>query len=170
MTNSFDNQWHDHVKSELPGLINEEITKPNSRPSNNYNADIHPSEVGFALSRVKPHSASDPDAILPIMMTRAGEHTCSTLSKAFQHCWFKGIFPKPWKQENHIYIPKPEKPDYNDKKSYSSISVTNVIGKVYERIGDLRLRKFMSDTGILDAYQYAYQHNLGLAIFHSQCH
>ena len=45
-----------------------------------------------------------------------------------------GYYPKDWKQENKIYLKKPRKDSYHDHKSYRPISLTNILGKILERI------------------------------------
>ena len=45
-----------------------------------------------------------------------------------------GYYPEDWKQENKIYLKKPGKDSYHDPKSYCPISLTNILGKILERI------------------------------------
>ncbi len=50
-------------------------------------------------------------------------------------------------------------PTYNVAKSYRSLSLTSILGKIYERIAVSRLQHFMQSNGLYDQYQYAYQQN-----------
>lgn len=45
-----------------------------------------------------------------------------------------GMFPKKWKIAVTLPIPKPAKADYSVAKAYRHISLTNVIGKIFERV------------------------------------
>ena len=45
-----------------------------------------------------------------------------------------GYYPKDWKQGNKVYLKKRGKDSYHDPKSYRRISLTNILGKILERI------------------------------------
>ena len=51
-----------------------------------------------------------------------------------QASYFLGYFPKPWKKENWIYLKKTDKESYHLENSYHSISLSNKVGKIYEKI------------------------------------
>ena len=51
-----------------------------------------------------------------------------------QACYFVGYFPRPWKMENRIYLKKPDKEHYHQENYYHPISLSNTLGKIFERI------------------------------------
>ena len=50
-----------------------------------------------------------------------------------QACYFVGDFPRPWKMENRIYL-RSDKEHYHQENSYRPISLSNTLGKMFERI------------------------------------
>ena len=65
----------------------------------------------------------------------------------FQVFWERAEFPNIFKLSNIIYTPKANKDDYNNEKSYRPISLTSVIGKVFERIIARRLIAHLNKIG-----------------------
>ena len=47
-------------------------------------------------------------------------------------CWI--YFPRPWKMENRVYLKKTDKEYYHQENSYHPISLSNTLGKIFERI------------------------------------
>ena len=45
--------------------------------------------------------------------------------------YFLGYFPKSWKKENRINLKKPDKQYYHLGSSYHSISLPNILVKIY---------------------------------------
>ena len=71
-----------------------------------------------------------------------------------QASYFLGCFPKPWKKEDQIYLKKPDKESYHLENSYCSISLSNVLGKIYERV------IFQQATNILEENNFFKRKNL----------
>ena len=94
----------------------------------NYNTNITLQEVQAAISSIKQDSSPGPDNILPKMIKYSGEIIERPLLTLFQLCWDQGTVPLQWKFDNRIYRQKPGKPNYNQEKSYCSLSLNSVIG------------------------------------------
>ena len=103
------------------------------------------------------YSAPGPDAIHPTMIKKTGYGMDVALLDTFNTCWIEGSYPEIWKQEHRLYLPKPPKDTYTTIKSYRSITLLSIIGKLYERIGNGRLSAFMEQNGLLSPFQYAYR-------------
>ena len=74
--------------------------------------------------------------------------------------YFLGYFPKPWKQENRIYLKKPEKESYHLENSYRSISLSNILGKIYEGIILQQAINILEENNFFKGKNlYAYQKN-----------
>ena len=56
------------------------------------------------------------------------------ISILLQNCYLFGYFPKCWKQDNRIYIKKPDKANYHLPNYYRPILLSNFLDKVYEKI------------------------------------
>ena len=58
-----------------------------------------------------------------------GEFLTKSLALLLQARYYIGYFPQEWKTENSIYIRKPDRENYHQEKSYSSLSPSSIIGK-----------------------------------------
>ena len=77
-----------------------------------------------------------------------------------QTSYFLGYFPKPWKKENKIYLKKPGKESYHLENSYRSISLSNILEKIYERIILHQTTNIFEENNFLKGKNlYAYQKN-----------
>ena len=75
-------------------------------------------------------------------------------------CRQVGYFPKPWKKENRIYLKKPDKESYHLENSYRSISLSNILGKIYKRIILQRAMNIFEENKFFKGKNlYAYQKN-----------
>ena len=71
-----------------------------------------------------------------------------------------GYYPALWKRDNRIYLKKPGKDNYHVEKSYRSISISNILGKVFERIILKEATNILTENGFLENKNlYAYQKN-----------
>ena len=67
-------------------------------------------------------------------------------------------YPKDWKKENKIYLKKPRKYSYHDLKSYRPISLTNILGKILERIIFNKILHHLESTNFFEGKSlYAYR-------------
>ncbi|KAK9880332.1 hypothetical protein WA026_010217 [Henosepilachna vigintioctopunctata] len=82
------------------------------------------------------------------------------LSNIFNRCLELCYFPNVWKEATTILIPKPSG-DPTNPDNYRPISLLNVIGKVFEKILQGRLRDFAESNDILPRFQH------GFRTFHS---
>ena len=70
-----------------------------------------------------------------------------------------GYYPKDWKQENKIYLKKPRKDSYHEPKSYCPIRLTNILGKILERIIFNKILYHLESTNFFEGKKnlYAYR-------------
>ena len=69
-----------------------------------------------------------------------------------------GYYPKDWKQENKIYLKKPRKDSYHDHKSYRPINLTNILGKILERIIFNKILHHLESTNFFEGKKlFAYR-------------
>ena len=97
----------------------------------------------------------------------------------FQTFWDRGEFPNPWKLSNVIYLPKPGKETYSQERSYRPICLSDILGKIFERIIARRLVAYLLKIGFFNDTQYAYQSgadceqailDMALDIWNGFCH
>ena len=69
-----------------------------------------------------------------------------SLADIFNASFQLGHFQKPWKLDNRIYVKKPGKDSYHTEKSYRLLSLTNIMGKLFERILMNRITRKLEET------------------------
>ena len=90
--------------------------------------------VKQAIKSSNINSAPCPDRITLDLIENEGDLLALCLTHLMQACYFVGYFPRPWKMENRIYLKKPDKEHYHQENSYPPISLSNTLGKMFERI------------------------------------
>jgi len=149
---------YDHSDSHLLSLIaNFTQSAKAGFGSSIMNAEITDTEVTRTFS--KGSDTPGPDGISSSLIDKADRelmHLC--LKFLWNKAWMQGCFPKLWKQENRVVIPKPGKDDYNECSSYRTISITPCIGKCFEYITSQRLASVLYSHNF-DPYQFAYLRN-----------
>ena len=90
--------------------------------------------VKQAIKSSNINSAPGPDRITLDLIENGGDLLALCLTHLMQACYFVGYFPRPWKMENRIYLKKPDKEHYHQENSYRPISLSNTLGKIFERI------------------------------------
>ena len=87
---------------------------------------------------VKPsniNSSQGPDKITLDLIENGGDLLALCLTHLMEACYFVGYFPRPWKTDNRIYLKKKtDKKHYHQESSYRPISLSNTLGKIFERI------------------------------------
>ena len=127
MNNSFDDNFKISLESKLKKIIKfSKLTRSNN--------NITIEEVQAAINKLNNLSAPGPDRICTLLIKEGGEMLLNLLRNILNQTYNLGYYPEDWKQENKIYLKKPGKDSYHDPKSYSPISLTNILGKILERI------------------------------------
>ena len=153
----FDEDFHKYINEETEKIIKEEKSNPSSWDKEDYNADIQKNETKAAFDHVKEDSCLGPDKVHPILITKLALYFVYFFQIIFQTFWSRAEFPNIFKLSNVIYTPKANKDDYNNEKAYRPISLTSVIGKIFERIIARRLIAHLNKIGFFKNTQYAYQ-------------
>ena len=80
------------------------------------------------------NSAPGPDRITLDLIENGEDLLALSFTHLMQACYLVGYFPRPWKMENRIYLKKPDKEHCHQENSYRPISLSNTLGKNFERI------------------------------------
>ena len=121
------------------------------------NAPISYGEVASTFGTGTP--TPGPDKISSTLIDKADRsfmHSC--LQFLWSKAWLAGYFFKDCKCEDRAVLPKPGKEDYHQCGSYRTISITDCIGKRFERISSRRLAQVLIDVDF-DHHQFAYLKN-----------
>eukprot|EP00116_Pleurobrachia_bachei_P002029 sb/3462291/ len=113
-------------------------------------------EVKEAINSMKPNKAPGPDKITANMLQHALELVAKPLQQIFQCSYNFGQTPTNWKTSTGIFLPKPGKTDYNNPKSYRTITLAPIILKINERLIYWNLEKGNIDSK-LDKRQYGFR-------------
>ena len=128
---NLDNKYDENFKQQIEDKVKKIISSTTNEPSHVFMGEEH---VKNAIKHFNKNSAPGPDKITIELIQNGGEVLITALSLLIRNSFLLGHFPKPWKQDNKIYLKKPDKDNYHEEKSYRPISLLNTLGKIYERI------------------------------------
>jgi ribonuclease HI len=150
-----DMEWFHLVNTEYLNIVARESENLEPSPEDIHNRDITKTETTAAIRDMK--NSPGPDGVLPELVKKAGPKAETHVLSTYQKCFEQGIFPDPWKRENRLFIPKPDKLDYNVSKAYRGVAMTDVPGKGYERVLTHRITDWISESYNWDPAQFAYR-------------
>lgn len=113
-------------------------------------------ELNSLIKSLKNSKSAGLDNISNILIKNLPPRAIQLLGNIFNNCIKLNYFPKAFKRAKVIPIHKPNKPK-TDPTSYRPISLLSNIGKLYERIIQIRLNEFVSDNSILAAEQFGFR-------------
>ena len=105
-----------------------------SKTRNNWNTYHSELKDYKKLSEMDPLKAAGPDQVQSILIQKAYKHIKNPLIKIYRQSHITGHIPKPWRETKCILLPKPGKVDYNDVKSYRTITLSSNFLKIHERM------------------------------------
>ena len=74
------------------------------------------------------------DLIKAIVLQNLSSKNLAIVKKLFSLCLKMGLFPTVWKQGEGVVLPKPDRKDIENYKSYRGITLLSVFGKWFEKI------------------------------------
>ena len=113
-------------------------------------------ELEGAIKKLKKRKSPGPDKVHNEMLQNLGEKGRAILLKLFNKTWTEGSIPKAWKTATITPILKTGK-KANDPKSYRPISLTSCLGKLCERILNLRLYWWLEFSGLITQRQAGFR-------------
>jgi len=123
-----------------PDLASSEIQQWASEAYDDCSTDDGIHEITYTEVRRTFHQCSNipgPDGVTSQMIDSANRHdrvSVSTMERSLA-----SVVPcRPWKLEHRILLPKPGKENY-ECNSYRTISITDILGKRFEKIISARL-------------------------------
>lgn len=113
-------------------------------------------EVILAAERFENNKTPGLDGIPNRVLKIALRHNTAPFTDLYTKCLLEGIFPKIWKRQRLVLIPKPNKPP-GEPSSYRPLCMIDTLGKVLERIICERLEKHIENVGGLADNQYGFR-------------
>ena len=115
---------------------------------------ITESEISSAIFKLKSSKSPGLDHISNGMIKHGHFTLLPSIHKLFNKCLTYGLYPDTWKIG---YIrPLHKNGDVSDPGNYRGISVTNALGKLFNKVLDNRLDKFLSNHNIIDNCQIGF--------------
>ena len=111
-----------------------EHTDPQPISNDLLNKIYSPDRLEKAIGTFEPYKAAGPDTLQPIIIQKAWDHIKDTIRNIMIKSHEKQHIPVPWRSSLGIFLPKPGKTDYNQPKSYRTITLSPVMLKLQEEV------------------------------------
>lgn len=121
--------------------------------------EIEPATSGELIEiarRIGDRKAPGTDGIPNRVLKRAISTRPEIFVEVFQKCLEEGTFPRPWKKQRLVLLPKGKKP-VDDPASYRPICLLDTMGKILERMIYNRLLPIVEEKGALSNRQYGFR-------------
>lgn len=137
---------------------------PNMEDIRDFHADnildtfeIFEEEVAFQIDKLLINKSPGPDGFYPAHLKNLKDILVKPLTKLFNKSLQEGIVPHDFKLANITPIFK--KGDRKLPNNYRPISLTSIIGKIFEAILTNRLVAYLEDHGLLKNSQHGFRRN-----------
>lgn len=117
---------------------------------------IELNEILHALSTLRPLKAPGVDDIPNILLKNLPMGSIESIREIFNACIMLNYWPSSFKVAKVIPIPKPGK-DCGKSTNYRPISLLNTLGKLFEKIINVRLMAFAEEHSIINGEQFGFR-------------
>ena len=145
-------QEHFPGSTEVPLIQEEHTTATTTTLGNDW---ITGKLVQKAIESFGDNKAPGVDGIKPIVLKQLPSVMLHRLSLLYRAILTIGSTPETWKRAKVVFIPKPGKSDYTEKRSWRPISLTSFLLKTLERMVAWHLEVIKKDT--VGNNQHAFQ-------------
>ena len=84
--------------------------------------------------KLDPLKAAGPDQVQSILIQKAYNLIKKPLLETYRYSHKIGYIPKPWRKIKGIFRPKPGKVDYNDVKSFRTLTLSSNFLKIHDKL------------------------------------
>ena len=115
--------------------------------------------VKNAILSFSPLKCPGPDKIKPICLQQAimNSNFLTRLTTLYRACIKLNNTPRPWRESNVIFIPKPSRDDYSNVRSFRPISLLSFFFKTLETVVMWRLESTSMKAFPLSMHQHAFR-------------
>jgi hypothetical protein len=113
--------------------------------------------VLWAWNKFFKGKSPGPDQILPIILHKCGHLIVKAVTILYKSSIKWAMVPDDWAGATVVFIPKPDKGEYEEPKSYRPISLTSFMLKGLERLMDRYIREVPLRRYPMHEGQHAYQ-------------
>lgn len=119
------------------------------------NGWINGNLVQEALASFGDNKSAGPDGLKPIVLKNITAKMNERIAKLYRAILATGYTPRDWCESKVVFIPKPGKKDYTERRSFRPISLTNFLFKGLERIVSWKME--VDEQGRTNKRQHAFQ-------------
>jgi len=112
-------------------------------------------EVDRIIKDLKNKKAPGPDCITPEILKVVKEKYLTAITSVMNKHLLDATFPDTWKISRLVLLEKPRKND--EEKSYRPICIMDTLGKVLEKLINVRLQTELERNGTIHANQFGFQ-------------
>ena len=142
---SFDDSWKEEVSNSVKDF--EAISFQDSHSNGVLDQPITLAEVSHVVKAIKNNKSADSDRIVDELIKYGGEPMCEMLLAFFNLVWDSEYASSYWREGLIVSLFK--KGDREDPGNYRSITLLNVVGKLYSRVINNRLLKHLELNHLL---------------------
>lgn len=150
--------WYDYLSNLNKCNIESNQTNFDSLEAINFNTldfTIKKDEIQTAINTLKRGKASGLDGISGEMVKCSIKHMLQTLEKLFNKIYSSGTYPTLWAAGYITCLHK--KGSKLDPSNYRGITITSVLGKVFNSILNTRLNKFLREGEHISPLQIGFE-------------
>jgi hypothetical protein len=120
---------------------------------------ISPDAVKLQIKLANKDAAPGPDGLPMNVFAEAVHILAEPLAMLYNLVNQTGNIPKSWKQTRVVMLHKKKTKD--DVKNYRPLSMSNHIGKIWERLVNSALKEHLEENGLLDPNQHGFRNGMG---------
>lgn len=117
-------------------------------------------ELKGYLQDLDTYGGNDPDGFFPLFFKKVGDILAPKLAVVFRLLQKSGTFPLCWRKANITPIPKGGTAT-SLPMEYRPISITAILGKLFERLLSRRLSAYCNNFGLIPRSQFGFRKGLG---------
>src|SRR5215469_234420 len=119
--------------------------------------EIYEEEVAFQIEKLLTNKSPGPDGLYPVHLKMLKDELIKPLTMLFNKSLQEGIVPKDFRMANITPIFK--KDDRKMPNNYRPISLTSIVGKIFEAILTNRLVAHLEERNLLNSSQHGSRRN-----------
>ena len=119
--------------------------------------EIYEEEVTFQIENLLANKSPGPDGLCPVHLKMLKDELVIPLTMIFNKSLQEGIVPKDFRMANITPIFK--KVDRKMPNNYRPISLTSIVGKIFEAILTNRLVAHLEERNLLNSSQHQFKRN-----------
>ena len=120
---------------------------------------VTPESVVTEIKKARKEAAGGPDGLPMSVLAEAVHILSEPLAMLYNMIQQSGNIPKAWKMTKVVMLHKKKSQD--DVKNYRPLSMSNHMGKVWERLINSAIMFHLEKHGLLDPHQHGFRANMG---------